>query len=257
MWRGLSSARSSTAATCSLNDVPVAGIAVQLLPNANALAVAEAVKARMRSLGAGLPTGVSWFVPYDSTDFILDLDPRSGEDADRGDDPGVHRDAGVSAEPARHADSDARRAGGADGRVHRHVCVRLHDQSAHAVWHGARHRHRGRRRHRGHRERRAHHARRETSPRQAATRIAMGQITGRHRRDHLGARRGLHSERAAGRQRRRHLPPVRAHHRGLDCLLGVSRPVVHARAVRQHPQGHAHGSKRLLPLVQPHVRLDA
>jgi multidrug efflux pump len=54
-----------------LNDVPVAGIAVQLLPNANALAVAEAVKARMHTLAAGLPTGVSWFVPYDSTDFIL------------------------------------------------------------------------------------------------------------------------------------------------------------------------------------------
>jgi multidrug efflux pump len=54
-----------------LNDVPVAGIAVQLLPNANALAVAEAVKARMQTLAAGLPTGVSWFVPYDSTDFIL------------------------------------------------------------------------------------------------------------------------------------------------------------------------------------------
>src|ERR1700733_14517814 len=54
-----------------LNDVPVAGIAVQLLPNANALAVAEAVKARMKTLAAGLPTGVSWFVPYDSTDFIL------------------------------------------------------------------------------------------------------------------------------------------------------------------------------------------
>ena len=54
-----------------LDDVPVAGIAVQLLPNANALAVAEAVKARMKTLAAGLPTGVSWFVPYDSTDFIL------------------------------------------------------------------------------------------------------------------------------------------------------------------------------------------
>jgi multidrug efflux pump len=53
-----------------LNDVPVAGIAVQLLPNANALAVAEAVKARMKQLAVGLPTGVSWFVPYDSTDFI-------------------------------------------------------------------------------------------------------------------------------------------------------------------------------------------
>jgi multidrug efflux pump len=53
-----------------LDNVPVAGVAVQLLPGANALAVAEAVKARMRSLQTSLPAGVSWFVPYDSTDFI-------------------------------------------------------------------------------------------------------------------------------------------------------------------------------------------
>ena len=53
-----------------LDNVPVAGVAIQLLPGANALAVAEAVKARMRTLESGLPPGVSWFVPYDSTDFI-------------------------------------------------------------------------------------------------------------------------------------------------------------------------------------------
>ncbi|HSY07125.1 MAG TPA: multidrug efflux RND transporter permease subunit [Steroidobacteraceae bacterium] len=53
-----------------LDNVPVAGVAVQLLPGANALAVAEAVKARMASLQSSLPAGVSWFVPYDSTDFI-------------------------------------------------------------------------------------------------------------------------------------------------------------------------------------------
>jgi len=53
-----------------LDNQPVAGVAVQLLPGANALAVAEAVKARMVSLQTSLPPGVSWFVPYDSTDFI-------------------------------------------------------------------------------------------------------------------------------------------------------------------------------------------
>jgi multidrug efflux pump len=53
-----------------LDNVPVAGVAIQLLPGANALAVAEAVKARMASLQSSLPPGVSWFVPYDSTDFI-------------------------------------------------------------------------------------------------------------------------------------------------------------------------------------------
>jgi len=53
-----------------LDNVPVAAVAVQLLPGANALAVADAVKARMTSLQSSLPPGVSWFVPYDSTDFI-------------------------------------------------------------------------------------------------------------------------------------------------------------------------------------------
>jgi multidrug efflux pump len=53
-----------------LDNVPVAGVAIQLLPGANALAVAEAVKTRMASLQSSLPPGVSWFVPYDSTDFI-------------------------------------------------------------------------------------------------------------------------------------------------------------------------------------------
>jgi multidrug efflux pump len=53
-----------------LDNVPVAGVAVQLLPGANALAVAEAVKTRMASLQSSLPPGVAWFVPYDSTDFI-------------------------------------------------------------------------------------------------------------------------------------------------------------------------------------------
>lgn len=53
-----------------LNGRPIAGIAVQLSPGANALDTAEAVKARMRELENGFPEGVSWSVPYDSTPFI-------------------------------------------------------------------------------------------------------------------------------------------------------------------------------------------
>jgi multidrug efflux pump len=48
----------------------IAGFAVQLLPGANALQVAEAVKKRMDELKASFPQGVSWFVPYDSTTFV-------------------------------------------------------------------------------------------------------------------------------------------------------------------------------------------
>jgi multidrug efflux pump len=52
------------------NNVPVAGFAVQLLTNANALGVGKAVKAKMAELQSGFPHAVSWFVPYDTTDFI-------------------------------------------------------------------------------------------------------------------------------------------------------------------------------------------
>jgi multidrug efflux pump len=41
-----------------------------LLPSANALAVAKAVKAAMALLAKDLPEGVTWDVPYDSTPFI-------------------------------------------------------------------------------------------------------------------------------------------------------------------------------------------
>jgi len=49
---------------------PAAGFAVQLAPNANALAVAAAVKKRMNELAPSFPQGVQWFSPYDSSDFV-------------------------------------------------------------------------------------------------------------------------------------------------------------------------------------------
>ncbi|HVJ62606.1 MAG TPA: multidrug efflux RND transporter permease subunit [Tahibacter sp.] len=48
----------------------IAGFAVQLLPGANALQVANDVKARMAELQPSFPPGVTWFVPYDSTTFV-------------------------------------------------------------------------------------------------------------------------------------------------------------------------------------------
>ncbi len=50
---------------------PAGGLAVFLSPGANALAVADAVKAEMASLGRDLPQGVKWTVPFDTTPFIL------------------------------------------------------------------------------------------------------------------------------------------------------------------------------------------
>ena len=54
----------------SYNSQPVAGFAVQLLTGANALGVTKAVKARLEELQPSFPPGVSWFVPYDTSNFI-------------------------------------------------------------------------------------------------------------------------------------------------------------------------------------------
>ena len=52
------------------NGAPTSGFAVQLAPGANALGVAEAVKARMDELQATFPQGVTWFSPFDSSTFV-------------------------------------------------------------------------------------------------------------------------------------------------------------------------------------------
>ncbi|TCK84340.1 efflux RND transporter permease subunit [Paraburkholderia sp. BL9I2N2] len=52
------------------NGKPAGGLGIFLLPGANALAVANAVKSAMASLARDLPAGVTWSVPYDTTPFI-------------------------------------------------------------------------------------------------------------------------------------------------------------------------------------------
>ncbi len=52
------------------NRQPMAGIGLQLLPGANALTVAAAVRAKMDQIVSTLPTGITWFSPYDSTTFV-------------------------------------------------------------------------------------------------------------------------------------------------------------------------------------------
>jgi multidrug efflux pump len=53
-----------------LDGQPVAGFGVLLSPGANALDVAEAVKARMDDLAPSFPATVEWFLPFDATIFI-------------------------------------------------------------------------------------------------------------------------------------------------------------------------------------------
>jgi multidrug efflux pump len=53
-----------------LDGQPVAGFGVLLSPGANALDVAEAVRARMDDLAPSFPASVEWFLPFDATIFI-------------------------------------------------------------------------------------------------------------------------------------------------------------------------------------------
>ncbi|WP_332741224.1 efflux RND transporter permease subunit, partial [Hydrogenophaga sp.] len=52
------------------NGAPTGAFAVQLLPGANALNVADAVRSKMDELAPSFPQGVEWFSPYDSTTFV-------------------------------------------------------------------------------------------------------------------------------------------------------------------------------------------
>jgi HAE1 family hydrophobic/amphiphilic exporter-1 len=54
----------------NLDGRPAAGIAVSLLPNANAIAVADEVKAKMQELAKSFPAGLGYVTPYDTTKFI-------------------------------------------------------------------------------------------------------------------------------------------------------------------------------------------
>jgi multidrug efflux pump len=53
-----------------LNGRAAAGMAVQLTPGANALGVADGVKARMAELEQTFPPDIGWTVPFDATPFI-------------------------------------------------------------------------------------------------------------------------------------------------------------------------------------------
>jgi multidrug efflux pump len=56
--------------SAAYNGKAAGSLAVYLLPGANALDVAKAVKAEMATLSRDFPPGVTWTVPYDTTPFI-------------------------------------------------------------------------------------------------------------------------------------------------------------------------------------------
>src|SRR5579863_9714744 len=54
----------------NLDGRPAAGIGISLLPDANAIAVADEVKAKMDQLAKSFPSGVNYVTPYDTTKFV-------------------------------------------------------------------------------------------------------------------------------------------------------------------------------------------
>src|SRR5271157_455300 len=54
----------------NLDGRPAAGIAISLLPEANAIAVSDEVKAKMDELAKSFPEGLVYGVPYDTTKFV-------------------------------------------------------------------------------------------------------------------------------------------------------------------------------------------
>src|SRR5579863_4388341 len=54
----------------NLDGRPAAGIGISLLPDANAIAVADEVKAKMDQLAKSFPNGVNYVTPYDTTKFV-------------------------------------------------------------------------------------------------------------------------------------------------------------------------------------------
>ncbi|MGI9216823.1 MAG: efflux RND transporter permease subunit [Hydrogenophaga sp.] len=58
------------ATSARLNGKPSTGIGVQLSPSGNALATANAVRAKMTELEKFFPKGMTWSIPYDSSKFV-------------------------------------------------------------------------------------------------------------------------------------------------------------------------------------------
>ena len=50
---------------------PAAGIGISQVPEANALAVAKGVRAKMEELAKGFPQGLAYSIPYDTTKFVV------------------------------------------------------------------------------------------------------------------------------------------------------------------------------------------
>ena len=55
----------------TVDGKPTIGTAIFLQSGANALKVADAVRAKMAEVSKGFPQGITWFVPFDTTRFVI------------------------------------------------------------------------------------------------------------------------------------------------------------------------------------------
>src|SRR6202522_4258961 len=60
----------SYSSSFNLDSRPAAGIQISLLPDANAIAVADAVHAKMEELAKSFPEGLTYVTPFDTTKFV-------------------------------------------------------------------------------------------------------------------------------------------------------------------------------------------
>ena len=187
---------------------PTVGLAVFMLPDANALETGDLVKAKMKEMSKEFPEGVTYEVGYDTTPFIRE----SVNEVFK-----TLRDAVILVaivvliflQSWRIGDHSA---GGGAGRHYRHVRRdggrRFQLEQPDAVRPGAGHRHRGRRRHR----------------RRRGGRALYRAGHGAARRDHQGDGTGFRADHRRRFRADRGLHPMHVYHRASSASFSGSSP---------------------------------
>ena len=192
--RASSSARTTTrCARCSTTRRRSA-IPIFQRPGSNAIAISDAVRAKMAELKKSFPEGIDYNVAYDPTVFVrgsIEAVLHTLLEAIAARRDRRHR---VPADLARVDHSAARGAGVADRHARRDAPVRLRTQHAVAVRARAGDRHRRRRRDRRRRERRTQHQRRPVAA-SRRPKQAMQRSDRTDRRDGARAVRGVRADR--------------------------------------------------------------
>jgi hypothetical protein len=236
----------------TLDGQPTIAMGVFLQTGANALEVAGLVRDRMDTLKKKFPEGMNYVIPFDTTLFVSASITEVVK---------TLVEAMILVLAVVFIFLQSWRATlipmvavpiSLIGTFRRAVAVRLLDQHADAVRHGAGNRHRGRRRDRRAGKRRAPDGRGKAL---AARRRDQGHARGAGRGDRhrAGAVRGVRAGRLPRRHRRPALQAVCGHRGGRGGAVGRRRADADAGPVRAAAQGPAHRAQAVPPL-QPAVR---